>query len=128
MTDAAPFRPSSAAPIQIRSRGQDRSATLEKSFRKCSPAGGPRVVSRAEEAELEFFARLLWRAFPDATSEEQVAVMAAEVLTTEARPINPRTVRNWLRGLNSPHWRYVPPVLAMAGAEAVFDLVEGRSA
>lgn len=80
------------------------------------------------EAEREWFARLLWRAFPEATSENEVAELAAAVLSDTARPVTPRAVRNWLRCENTPHFRYVIPLLAMAGSEALFSFFdpEGR--
>ena len=50
-----------------------------------------------EDAERAWFAGLLWKAFPDATSENELAEMAAEVLTTDRRPVTARTVRNGWR-------------------------------
>lgn len=78
----------------------------------------------AEDAERAWFASLLWRAFPEATSENELAEAAAEVLTSDRRPVTPRTVRNWLRRENSPHFRYVLSVIAMVGAEAVFQMID----
>lgn len=77
-----------------------------------------------EEAERHWFASLLWKAFPDATSENELAEMAAEVLTEDRRPVTSRTVRNWLRRENSPHFRYVLRVIALVGAESVFQLLD----
>lgn len=90
---------------------------MEKSFRKSGA-----------EAEQAWLVGQMWRAFPEAESEHHLADLMAEFLTTAARPITARTVRLWLRGETTPHWRYVPPILALAGAEAVFDLIEGRAA
>ncbi|UXU73677.1 MULTISPECIES: hypothetical protein [unclassified Paracoccus (in: a-proteobacteria)] len=84
------------------------------SFRKC---GG-------EEAERAWFAGLLWRAFPDARSENELAELAADVLTSDSRPVTPRTVRNWLRRENAPHFRYVLKVIALVGAESVFQVID----
>lgn len=95
---------------------------MEKSFRNCS---GARAALSAEEAEREWFARQLWRAFPEAASENELAELVAEVLTTARRPIHARTVRNWLRCSNAPHFRYVLQILALVGAEALFDVIEG---
>lgn len=94
---------------------EDGPRPIEKSFRN---------GMTAEEAERRWFAEILWKAFPEARSENQLAGLVAEVLTTERRPINPRTVRNWLRCENSPHFRYVMRVLALAGAEGLFDLFD----
>lgn len=79
---------------------------------------------RGEDAEREWFASLLWRAFPEARSENELAELAAEVLTSDRRPVTPRTVRNWLRCENSPHFRYVLRVIALVGAEAVFQVID----
>ncbi len=84
------------------------------SFRKC---GG-------EEAERAWFAGLLWRAFPEARSENELAELAAEVLTSDSRPVTSRTVRNWLRRENAPHFRYVLKVIALVGAESVFQVID----
>lgn len=94
---------------------EDGPKPIEKTFRN---------GMTAEEAERRWFAELLWKAFPEARSENQLAELVAEVLTTERRPINPRTVRNWLRCENAPHFRYVTRVLALAGAECLFDLFD----
>lgn len=77
-----------------------------------------------EDAERVWFASLLWRAFPEAQSENELAEVAAEVLTSDKRPVTPRTVRNWLRCDNSPHFRYVLAVIALVGAEAVFQIID----
>lgn len=87
-------------------------------FRKSSSAHS------AEDTEREWFASLLWRAFPEATSENDLAQMASDVLTSDKRPVTPRTVRNWLRCENSPHFRYVLKVIALVGAEAVFQVID----
>jgi len=88
------------------------------SFRKCSGSLSP------EEAERAWFAGLLWRAFPEARSENDLAELAAEVLTSDKRPVTARTVRNWLRRENAPHFRYVLRVIALVGAEAVFQVID----
>lgn len=81
-----------------------------------------------EEEERRWFANLLWTAFPDAHSEEQLSELVSEVLTTEMRPVHPKTVRNWLRCDNSPHFRYVMRVIAMAGAESLFQIIDREGA
>ncbi len=77
-----------------------------------------------EDAERAWFASLLWRAFPEARSENELAHLAAEVLTSDRQPVCPRTVRNWLRQENSPHFRYVLRVIALVGAESVFQIID----
>ena len=88
------------------------------SFRKSRNALTP------EEAERAWFAGLLWKAFPEAASENELAELAAEVLTSDRRPVTARTVRNWLRQENAPHFRYVLRVIALVGAEAVFQVID----
>lgn len=100
------------------SRGNLSSGAREMSFRK--PRRGRPLV----EAELAWFAGLLKRAFPDATSPNELAELAAEVLTTDRRPVTARSVRNWLRCENTPHFRYVLAVIALVGAEAVFQIID----
>lgn len=80
----------------------------------------------AEEAEREWVRRVLWKAFPKATSENDLADRVAKHLTSARRPIDARTVRFWLRGETTPHFRYLVPILALAGAEAVMDMVFGK--
>lgn len=110
------------APVLINRRHQTSvkakpaSKSPEMSFRKSA-------LTR-EEAERAWFASLLWKAFPDATSENELADRAAEALTDDKRPVTPRTVKNWLRQDNSPHFRYVLRVIALVGAESVFQLLD----
>ena len=98
--------------------------------------GGPRAIEKSyrnglapEDAERRWFAEILWKAFPEARSENELAELVAAVLTDERRPIHPRTVRNWLRCENAPSFRYVMRVLALASAETLFDAIdpEGRA-
>ncbi len=77
-----------------------------------------------EEAERAWFAGLLWKAFPEATSENMLAELASEALTNDRRPVTSRTVRNWLRQENSPHYRYVLKVIALVGAESLFAIID----
>jgi hypothetical protein len=77
-----------------------------------------------EEAERAWFASLLWRAFPEARSENELCEIAAEVLTKAKRPVTSRTIRNWLRRENTPHYRFVLAVIALVGAEAVFQILD----
>lgn len=81
-----------------------------------------------EEIERKWFAGLLWAAFPEANSQEELADLVAEALATDSRPVNPKTVRNWLNLDHAPHFRYVIRVIAMAGAESLFDLIDAEAA
>jgi len=80
-----------------------------------------------EDTERAWFAGLLWRAFPEASSENELAELAAQVLTTGNRSVTPRAVRNWLRRENTPHFRYVLAVIALAGTETVFQIIDPES-
>lgn len=71
-------------------------------------------------ASRRVFRDLLWRAFPS-PSEHELSIKAARVLD-----VSPRQVRNWLRCEHSAAWHYVAAVMAIAGAEVVFQRVEGR--
>ncbi|WP_237072596.1 hypothetical protein [Pseudaestuariivita rosea] len=112
MKHATPSTLSDAARVACK---QPRIGSLEKSYRKSS---------LSEENEREWFARVLWQAFPEAQSENHLSELVAEVLTTDKRPIHPKTVRNWLRCQNAPHFRYVLRILALAGAERVFEIID----
>ncbi len=83
--------------------------------------------AKDEERAREWFAAQLWRAFPEAKTDNDLSELVAAALTCEGRPITPRTVRNWLACKNTPHFRYVPMVLALSGMEAVTDLVFGEA-
>lgn len=91
----------------------------EMSFIKKSRRG----ISSAD-AERAWFAGLLRRAFPDATSENELAELVAEVLTSDCRPVTSRTVRNWIRQENTPHFRYVLAVIGLAGSETFFQFID----
>jgi len=88
---------------------------VEKLYRNCL---------NSEEAEREWFARQLWKAVPEARSENELSEIMAEILTTEKRKVHPKTVRNWLRCENSPHFRYTMRVLAMVGAEGLLRFID----
>ena len=77
----------------------------------------------SQEAELEWVVRMLWRAFPEADSENELSDLVADHLSVEGREVSPRTVRYWLRKETSPHFRYIVRILALAGAESAFDLI-----
>lgn len=95
---------------------EDTRRPLEKSARECT----------SEEIERKWFADLLWEAFPEARSDNELSELAAEVLTKGNRPVDSRTVRNWLRLTHAPHYRYVPRVYALAKSERLFDMIFGK--
>lgn len=73
--------------------------------------------AQTEDEELNWFADLLWAAFPEAKSEHEPCRAASKVLTKRGRPVTPRAVSNWLRRRNAPHFRYVLRVAALAAVE-----------
>lgn len=66
-----------------------------------------------------WFAAMLWSAFPS-RSERDLAQKASRALGVSARQVT-----HWLRCENDASLRYVTAVMAIAGAEIVFGLVEG---
>ena len=81
-----------------------------------------------EEIERRWFAGLLWKAFPAAHSQEELAELVAVELSADGRPVNPKTVKNWLNLDHAPHFRYVIRVIAIAGPESLFDVIDEEAA
>lgn len=77
------------------------------------------------DRDMDFFISQMWRAFPDARSEAQLADLVAAHLTKKAKPVDARTVRYWLRHETTPHFRHVAPILILAGSEAVLEWLFG---
>ena len=77
----------------------------------------------SEQAERQWFACLLWQALPMCRSEAELCERAATVLSRKGRPVTPRAVRNWCRCENTPHFRYVLTVYALAQAEKLAGAV-----
>lgn len=67
----------------------------------------------------KLFADLLWAAFPS-SSESELSRIAARALG-----VAPRTVTNWLQCQNDAPSTVVFAVLLIAGAEVVFQRMEG---
>lgn len=109
------------------SHGQHRSRQLEKSFRK-KLHKTKRLRECPVDLDLAWVGKALWRAIPEAQSENELCELAAEVLSTADHTVTPRTVKNWVRGNNTPHFRYIRSILVMAGAEAVFNLIDAEAA
>lgn len=94
------------------------------------PLFAPRLQAkscRKTEDNLTWFVRALWKAFPECHSEHELSNEVAKFLTREGQEVRPRTVRYWLRQDTAPHFRYVFPILALAGAEAVMERVFGTA-
>ncbi len=68
---------------------------------------------------------MLWKAFPEARSENELAELVSNHFTRRGRGVTQRTVRYWLQRETTPHWRYVLEIMALAGAERAFELIFG---
>lgn len=102
---------------------------MEKSFRNRREAIVAARAAATESVARAWFADQLRAAFPEARSVNELAEIAAVVLSGADRRVDPRTVRNWIAGENAPSFRYVLPVLALAGTEramALLDRTGGR--
>lgn len=84
-----------------------------------------RNVVSPQDAEREWIARMLWKAFPESRSENELADLVAAHFAGRGREVSARTVRYWLRRETTPHWRYVVELMALAGAERAFELIFG---
>lgn len=91
-----------------------RSHPQPKETRVKNPA---QTVAVSKDTARERFAALLWRAFP-APSERALARRAAVVLG-----VSERQVINWLRCDHDAACSYVFAVMAIAGAEIVFERI-----
>lgn len=75
----------------------------------------------ATEMQKRRVAEALWRAFPSATSEHQLAEMAApHFRKANGRPIAPRTIRYWLRGDTLPDHMHTMVLVNLVGAGTIF--------
>ena len=98
------------------------------SFQLRAPHPPPRYQAksiRKDAGHLTWFIRVLWKAFPEATSEHELSELVAEFLSKEGQTVTPRTVRYWLRQDTTPHFNSVFPILVLAGAESVMGRLFG---
>ena len=102
----------------------DRPAFAEDDAPRLRARSCRNVVS-PQDAEREWIARMLWKAFPESRSENELADLVAAHFAGRGREVSARTVRYWLRRETTPHWRYVVELLALAGAERAFELIFG---
>jgi len=68
----------------------------------------------------KWFVDLLWIAFPS-TSENELCQKASRTLG-----VGVRTVKNWLSCQNDASLSVVTKVMTVAGAEIIFQKIEGR--
>lgn len=74
----------------------------------------------SKEKRRRWFADLLWRTFPGASMREK-AQRAAPVLD-----LSPRQIENLMKMEHDAKLPTVLAVLALAGAECIFEIIEGR--
>ena len=72
-----------------------------------------RMARPVPDAEMETFVRGLWKAFPTARSENDLADKVAREMAKAGLQVHERTVRNWLRKNNTPHFRFVVRAMSM---------------
>lgn len=106
---------------------QHKNGCSEKSFRK-ERVRSRDLIRHNVAVDLAWVGKALGRAFPEAQSENELCELAAQVLSTAHYTVTPRTVKNWVRGDNTPHFRYIRSILVLAGAEAVFNLIDAEQA
>lgn len=83
-------------------------------------AGSFAYSAVAKDKRRRWFADLLWRTFPGASMREK-ALRAAPVLD-----LSPRQVENLMKMEHDAKLPTVLAVLALAGAESIFEIIEGR--
>jgi len=88
---------------------------------QCANAGWKNLSKSRDPhaAAREWFADLLWVAFPGATENEVMKQASRALCCSE------RQVANWLRCRNDAAVSVVTKVLMVAGAEVVFKKIEG---
>lgn len=103
---------------------------MEQSFQKygpgqkCSPQRG---ALTEYEAKMGRVIAALWRAFPEAVSENDLATRAAPYFRKRCgAAIDPRTVRLWLNGTSMPSSEYILVLIGMVGAEFFGLPAKGR--
>lgn len=68
----------------------------------------------------------LWRAFPDARSENELSILVAEKMPAKrGKPFTDRGVRRWFAGETYPQGRNLIAVGAILTAELAMDLLFG---
>ena len=71
--------------------------------------------------------RALWRAFPEARSENELSILVAQHMPRRrGRPFSDRGVRKWFAGDAFPQGRNLIAIAALLAAEAAMDLLFGK--
>ena len=69
----------------------------------------------------------LWRAFPDATSENDLSIRAAAAMLKEGgEDITDRGIRKWLNGDALPRAKNMAALGILIGSEAAMDILFGK--
>lgn len=77
-------------------------------------------LTEGEEASRRV-AVALWKAFPEATSENNLAEIASEYFRkSDGSPVSPRTIKYWLRGDTHPSFLHTMALVRMVGASVIF--------
>jgi hypothetical protein len=88
---------------------------LEQSFQKLT--GGAAGAISAHDAQMAQVIAALWAAFPEATSENDLAERAAPYFRNrQGQAIDPKTVRLWLQGVSLPRAEFIFVLIGMVGA------------
>jgi hypothetical protein len=119
--DAFRGRAGGAAPVLPLVGDVQCSPPEHGSFRMKFPSQNRAAMGRARDVTLRrrWFANLLWRAFPGHSAREK-AVAAAPVLG-----LSVKQVENLLNGQHDAKLGTILAVLAIAGAESVFEIIGG---
>lgn len=82
-----------------------------------------------EQVEKRRVQAALWRAFPEANSENELCLMAVGYFFDEnGRPVSKRTVKYWLRGETLPNCIHYRTLIGMVGVEFFFPSTDLRGA
>jgi hypothetical protein len=122
---ATPRRPSVSAPILPSALAKPRAETSaqeeptgglwEMSFLKCIGARGALTV---DEYLAERVVAALWHAFPESTSENDLAARASPYFRDKVgKPVDPRTIKYWLRKEKLPSHLHTLTLQHMVGGD-----------
>lgn len=109
------------------SQDQHKGKPMEQSFQNLSkktvpdyrgPCGGGRNGLTHVEAMQARVIAALWRAWPEAISNNDLANRAAPYFRrADGRAIDPKTVRQWLDGVSMPRGEFVLVLIGIVGAD-----------
>jgi len=76
------------------------------------PTAVPGEKSFTTDKELSVLVEAMWKSFPGARSERELACLWADHLSQSGFTVSDRAVQYWLRRRTSPHFRYMRPIAA----------------